>query len=208
MIFFHFCYDLTIFGFARIDFFNNIFWFSLPRFIVALFLFSSAASLVFSNEIQINWSKFFYRFAKIATFALVISVTTYFVFPQNWVIFGTLHCIAFTSLLAVPFLKRPKLSGILALLSLFFAFGLGYDTQYFARFFSFRSMDFIPPFPWMGWVWCGIFFAHTKLLMVGIPWEKLNKLTHFLSQHSLKIYLLHQPILYGLIWGVYHCQRS
>lgn len=208
MIFFHLCYDLTLFQFLKIDFFNNPFWFFLPRFIVALFLISSAASLVFAYQHGFDKKKYFHRLWKITLCALLISLITYFAFPQNWVIFGTLHCIALTSVIAVPFLKRPKLSAVLALLTLYLALVLGYDTQYFSRFFSFRSMDFIPVFPWMGWVWAGIFLAHTRLFQWQIAIPRLNKITYFLSTHSLKIYLLHQPLFYGVIWVLYRCQTS
>lgn len=200
MIFFHLCYDLTLFGHLSIDFFYNPFWFYLPRLIVSLFLISSAASLVFSYQSHFNWPKFFRRFGKIAFCALMVSVVTYFLFPNNWVLFGTLHCIALTSVIAIPFLKSPRLSLILAILSLLLVIVLKIDTQFFSSFFPFKSMDFIPPFPWMGMVWLGIFLSHSPLLNAGFNHPKLNKITYFLSKHSLKIYLVHQPLFFGLIW--------
>jgi uncharacterized membrane protein len=109
MIIFHFCYDLNIFKFIKINM-SDTFWFYYPRFIVFCFLTSVGISLKLVHKNKIKWDKVWPRFVKLALAALAITVVTYFLFPRNWIYFGTLHCIATASLLALPFLNREKLS--------------------------------------------------------------------------------------------------
>ena len=116
MIFFHFCFDLYNFGFLKIDIIHEPFWYALPRFIVFLFLLAVGMSLTLTHEDKMNWRPFWKRFLKISAFALLISVVTYILFPENWIYFGTLHAIALISVLSLPFLKKPNLSLAIALL--------------------------------------------------------------------------------------------
>ena len=116
MIFFHFSFDLYNFGFLKTDIIHEPFWYALPRLIVFLFIFAVGMSLTLAHQDKINWRPFWKRFLKISAFALLISLVTYKLFPDNWIYFGTLHAIALISVMSLPFLKKPKLSLLLALL--------------------------------------------------------------------------------------------
>ena len=94
MIIFHIAFDLNTFGFVSIDFFENVFWFFFPRFIVALFLVCVGVSLALVHKDGIRWVLVRKRFYKIGGWALVISAVTYVLFPKHFVYFGILHCIS------------------------------------------------------------------------------------------------------------------
>lgn len=199
MIIFHLAWDLNVFQYVQIDFNKDPFWYWLPRFIVTLFLISMGMSLALVHKTQIKRNKILKRFLKIIFFALLISVFTYFAFPKNWIYFGTLHCIAFSTILALPFLKTPKLN-LFIFLTLFSAFWI-FDLKFtpWSKSLGIVSMDYIPLHPWLGMVLLGISFVHFGLHK---KWQslKLPILLTWCSRHSLKIYLLHQGILYGIVY--------
>lgn len=200
MIFFHFFYNLNLFKYVTIDFQRDLFWFILPRIIVMLFLFCVGISLPLGHLPSIKWPKFCKRFAFVTIGAVGISVITYILFPTRWIYFGTLHCIALCSLLALPFIKYPKISlitGATLLIPGFFKITIPWFTM------SHRSMDYIAPFPWLGWVLIGIFTFHVNFHRINT--EKLigGRYLSFLGRHSLIIYLTHQPLLYGLVFIFY-----
>ena len=53
------------------------------------------------------WSAYIARLGRIALAAAVISLATFFLFPDSWIFFGILHCIALSSVLALPALVAP-----------------------------------------------------------------------------------------------------
>ena len=198
MIFFHFSFDLNLFNYAKIDFSNDYFWWLLPRIIVFLFLFTVGLSLGITHQNQIKWKKFWQRFLKIILFALIISSATYILFPEKWIYFGTLHCIALCSLLGLPFLKSPYLC-LLIFLGLFLpSIFFDWNIPWFELNHS--SLDYISPFPWFGAVTLGIFLFHKKFHHLEPPEKPPLKFLAFLGKNALVIYLFHQPIMFGSLW--------
>lgn len=197
MIIFHFFYDLKIFGFVNIHFTRDPFWYYLPRFIVFLFLFSMGLALPLVHSPHIRWKPFWKRLGKISFFALLISLFTYFFFRERWIYFGTLHCIALTSLLAIGQVnwRWPNLALAFAIL---IPSALGYDLPFFRL--PHPAMDYISIFPWIGVVWLGIFCFHQGLHARRIAPFFGENFFLYLGRHSLGIYLLHQPILFSTVW--------
>lgn len=200
MVLFHFAYNLNIFGFIKIDFFKDTFWFYLPRLIVFLFLFAVGISLCISHAKKIQWKKFNTRLSKILLCALLVTGFTFVAFPKFWVYFGTLHCIALTSIIGVFFTGHPKISLILAIIIISFQFS-GFNFPWIEL--SHKSMDYIPPLPWISCVFLGIFSYHQGLHKV--PFIS-HPIISFFSKHSLITYMLHQPILFSLVWIYYKFQ--
>ena len=67
--------------------------------------------------------------------------------------------------------------------------------------------DYVPVFPWFGVVLIGIFIGHQLLgapaLRVIQSWQSNMPLARGLAlagRHSLLIYMLHQPIMFGALW--------
>lgn len=198
MIFFHFSFDLQNFGFIHIDILHAPFWYFLPRLIVFLFLFAVGMSLTLAHAEQIHWKPFWKRLLKIAFFAVLISVVTYILFPDNWIYFGTLHAIALISIMTLPFLKRPKLSLLLALSLFLPSMILDKNLPWFSL--PHQSWDYIAPFPWVGASLLGVFAVHRGLHRLSLPYNAFVKSLNYLGKHSLFIYLIHQPILFGSVY--------
>lgn len=194
MLIFHFAYDLWLFGHIQTPM-NIGFWYALPRLIVFIFLWCVGASLEITHAKEIKWPSFWKRWFKLMGIALIISGVTYFTFPRSWIYFGTIHCIATVSLLALPFFFYRW-----ARIPVFFAILMGqyllnYDIVWMSRFIEHQSMDFIPAYPWFWVVLLGMMTGPWLLTR----WQPApNPILEFLGRHALKIYLVHQALFYAL----------
>ena len=198
MIFFHLFFDLTIFGALTINFSKNPFWYFLPRLIVFLFLIAVGLSLSLVHEEKVYWKKFLPRFYKISVLAICISIITWFLFPTTWVYFGTLHCIALCSVMALPLLRYPRLALFISL-SLIIPSAL-FDKNLPWFTLPHASMDYISPFPWFGVVCLGLFLKAKGFHTIHLGHGKVLSALSLLGRHSLKIYILHQPLIYGTLY--------
>ena len=205
MIVFHLIYDLNEFGYTNIPLSN--FWLtSYWRYlIVFLFLNAVGISLVIAYGKNFSLNKFIKRLAILGLAALSVSLGTYFLFPDAWVYFGILHLIWTATLIAIIFVQFPKTSLFVAAL----IFILGYlnlpDLSFFrfllSDYLPLSSVDFYPLFPWIAFVFTGIYLGHNpiykKIFFMRVPFLQL------VGQHSLIIYLLHQVILFSLVGAIY-----
>lgn len=205
MVIFHFSYDLSMFGWVTINFQKDLFWWTFPRVIVFFFLLSMGMSTPLSQKIEINWKSFGKRFGKIAFFALGISLVTYIMFPDKWIYFGTLHCIATASLAVLPLRNRPLISLILGSAIILPAVIFKINLPWFEL--PHKSMDYIPLFPWVGVVLWGIFATHKNWHLKSLPLNKFTRFLQLLGKHSLKIYILHQPIMYSVLYGIHYLSQ-
>lgn len=213
MIIFHFFFDLTLFGHLRIDYRPYSFWYLLPRIIVTLFLLCVGMSLPITHLPQIKWKKFSYRLLKIAFWALMVSISTYFLFRSHWIYFGTLHCIVVGSLLALPFLRHPIISLTIGLALLFSS--ILFDSTLPWIVLPHKSLDYVSPFPWFGVILLGIFGNYLsvhKIFQQGykiLPKSLIRIISFlgFLGRHSLIIYILHQPLIYGTFYLIHNFKK-
>ncbi len=203
MIFYHTAFDLNVFKFIEIEIYKHPFWFFLPRLIVTLFLFSAGASLVLAHQNTVNFKKFAKRVIKILIGALCVSAITYLIYPSVWIYFGTLHAIGFISILALPFINKPWISFFIAILILFLFFCLHIHWDW--PLLPHPSLDYIPIYPWTSVLLLGL--AVSRLLLHFRPRLFVEgfkiPLLHYLGQHALLIYLIHQPLIYGIVFGIY-----
>lgn len=201
MVIFHTAYDLQMFQFVTWDF-STGFWFAFPRVIAFTFLFCVGLSLNYTHRPRINWDSLIKRSQKLGLAALIISVATYFLFPSNWIYFGTLHCIFAGSILGALLVNKRRLALVLLILILICQYALNFDIKWVSSLTKRQSMDFIPIYPWFWSILLGILiqpFLSKLSILQGI---KPNRYLNFLGQNSLKIYLIHQPVIFGLIWVV------
>jgi uncharacterized membrane protein len=201
MVIFHTAYDMRTFGMNQWDF-GNGFWYAFPRLIAGTFLFCVGVSLNFTHAKGVNYPALRDRLFKVGGCALIISLVTYFAFPTQWIYFGTLHCILCGSLLGAFFVHQRALAWALMSLLLILQYATPYDIQWVSSIIRKPSMDFIPIYPWFWVVLAGIvlgpFMGQIKVL------QKLpdSRFLNFLGQHSLKIYLIHQPVIFGTLWVI------
>jgi uncharacterized membrane protein len=212
MIVYHFSWDLRHFGFITANVSSGLGWIAFARLIAGTFLFLVGVSLVLAMRGGIDWRRFSWRLAIVAAAALAVTVATYFIFPQTFVFFGILHHIAVASVLGLGFIRLPLALVAAAAVACFLAphflpapiftrpalLWIGLATE------PVRSNDFVPIFPWFGVVLAGIFAARIALspglaglraLLAKSPPRPLL----FAGRHSLAIYLIHQPLLFGLV---------
>ncbi len=216
MVIYHFSYDLSYFRIIHIDMDHEPFWVYARYLIVTMFLLSVGMSLALAHTPTIQWKKLRKRTLLLGAASLLISITTYFQFPQTWVYFGILHFILLASWLGLLFIPYPLLALLTALvifigsaMGWLHMHGLFYLLQAPLRLPLDYTQDVVRLFPWFGAILLGIVSVschiHTKLLKNTFfnPRTSHNKVLAFLGRHTLIIYLTHQPILFGLFSLLY-----
>jgi uncharacterized membrane protein len=211
-------FDYDFFVSNRFDL-NGGIWYWLGRVSAILFLLLVGISLTLRvHRRKLEGKKLFsdllLRGAFIFGLGLVITLFTLLTFPQYAILFGILHLIGLSTLLAIPFLKEPIWSGIVGsavvLAGLFFYWNWLSFPKILAVFpLYFPTFDYFPFFPWFGLVLIGIFLGH-HFFPGGKPSfqfrlsssNALARLLGWAGRNSLAIYFFHQPVLVGLLFLV------
>lgn len=191
MVIYHFSWDLAMSGLIERSTFTSLPMTVIGRSCLSLFLFCVGYSLAISHARGPRWQAFGKRLLKITLAAGAVSLATRVAFPDAWIYFGILHCIAVSSVLALAFLRLPlvALAAGIALMTAWWGFGTTLPWYHAGR----PSLDYIALFPWFGMVLIGIGAHHLRLHeRIHAP---SNTAIQWLSRHSLMIYLLHQPPL-------------
>lgn len=222
MVIFHFCYDLTLFGLAEIPIYTSPGWVYFRFIILSSFLGSVGASLYLHYLRGINYTAFMRRIALITLNAWVITAVTYLTLKEMYVFFGILHLIALSSVFALAFMRLYWINLFLGLgiLYLGYNYSNGFFETYGLRWIGMLpsatgSSDFTPIFPFFGLVLLGIFTA--RLLGDGIykwRWQSQNNFISSMAQwlallgrNALIIYMIHQPILWGILYAYQYSYR-
>lgn len=214
MAIYHLCWDLWFYGLITANVGFDPAWVAFARTILFAFMVLVGMGLVLGHGNGLRWRSFWRRWLFVAGGAALITLGTWFAFPDSFVYFGVLHAIALFSLLALPFLFTPLwLTGLVTLLviGLHFAFA---DPLYNAKFLSWLGFwvvppptnDLVPVFPWFGVVLLGVIAmrlmrgtaVETRLAAIQ-PRNMLSRLLGWMGRWSLLIYLAHQPLLLALV---------
>ena len=219
MITYHILFDLSFLQIISFPLHSTPFLIFLYP-IGTLFLLLVGISLVLSYQ-QYNiknkkyppFIKYFKRGLFLLIIALFITIVTW-IYPHNgFIVFGVIHCIAISIILSYWFIPKPILAlsvgGMIIILGILirafsttnpYLFWLGITTP------SFYTLDFFPLIPWLGVVFIGIFFGHHLYLYLEKKYTKNQTQPKFtrpltiLGKHSLIIYLVHQPILFAILY--------
>ena len=208
MVAFHFTFDLALFGFIPPDTMSQPFWYYFARMIAGSFLFLSGVSLWLAHGRGIRWPVFLTRLAKVAGGALLVTLASIWFVPGGTILFGILHAIAAASLLGLIALRLPWVV-TLAIAALIFAAAWGprfpaFDPLWlvWTGLAESRPMmgDYVPLIPWAAPALAGVALAKAVRLDLwrGTTPTRLTRALSFPGRHSLVIYLIHQPILFGL----------
>jgi len=216
MVIYHLAWDLSFFRLIPTDIIGHPAWQFFARAIAASFLILVGISLVLAHDRGVRWRSFWRRLAVIATAALAITAVTWLAFPDDYIFFGILHCIALSSVLALPFVRAPVIVLVAGVVFCFAApllftspmldhplldwLGLGARPP--------RTNDYVPIFPWFGLVLLGLAAGRLGLPFATGPsrsaiWHKpLFRGLIWSGRRSLPIYLVHQPLLMGALFLV------
>jgi len=216
MIVFHVLFDLRTFGsydFALI----SGFWMWFERVIASTFILLVGVSLTLSfsrAERKANYLKYFKRGLKIFSWGMLITLITWIFFREGFVSFGVLHLIGLSIILAYPFLKLKFWN--LGLGAVIIAVGIMLWNNFFnfswlvwLGFMPYNTYiaDYFPVLPWFGVVLVGIFLGNLlysgyerRFKLLDLSKIPVVKLFCFLGKNSLLIYLIHQPVLIGLLY--------
>ena len=203
MLLFHTFVDLYDFFGTGINYHTGIIYF-VGRTAAFTFIFVSGVSAVLGKNNLKNAACVFLA-------GLLVTLVTYFFDANTFVIFGVLQFLS-SCMLIYHFLKKcPSYLFLIFSAAAFFVgmlinghtapfywllpFGIYPDT--------FKTVDYYPIFPYISLFFLGNFFGKT-VYKKRIPLIRNFDIIplSFLGRHSLVIYLIHQPIIYGILYFI------
>jgi len=223
MVTYHLVFDLTYFGVFPFNVSSGLWWW-FARSTAFIFLFLVGISLTLSytraelkglkQEKKSLFPKYLKRGVKIFFLGLLITLVTWIFIPEDFIVFGVLHFIGIAIILEYPFLNKKYPNLILGIIFIVSGFVLAQFTVNYPWLLwlglkpaEFVTVDYFPLLPWLGVVSLGLFAGKTLYpdykRRFHIPDLSKNQFTgifSFLGQHSLLIYLLHQPILILILY--------
>ncbi|HEM6754203.1 TPA: DUF1624 domain-containing protein [Legionella pneumophila] len=199
MIIFHFFFDLTLFGYASFQIGKTLGWIVFNNIISSSFLLLVGYSMGLAD---LSPKKFLKRIFRVGVCAALLSVSTYFIYPNYWIYFGILHCIAVCMVITYPFARYPRHSLTMGILLLILFAFIWHDWVYWYHEHMIHTLDFQPIFPNIAFVFLGIYLSSKKLHLyyqVNFPGKTVFAM---MGRHALIIYMIHQPLLYSLFYLV------
>ncbi len=209
MIFYHGCYDLTYLEIVTFDFYHHPIWLSLRILIVSLFVSIVGISLFLATIYGIHIRTVVKRVVILLSCALLISLVSFIFFQKRFIFFGILHFITLASVLGLGFITYFRLNIILGIVIL--VIGITVQHPFFNQpiwqwiglmTYKPATEDYVPFIPWFGIVLLGIALGHglyRQGYLYNFPVSIWEKQLAKVGQHSLLIYMLHQPLLLGVL---------
>lgn len=198
MVIFHLIYDLNEFFGLNVTY-ESGFWYFLGRMAAIMFIILSGINSGFSKDI-------FKKGIVTLGFGLIVSIITFITFENQFVRFGILHFLGICMML-YPILKKLN-KWVLLIFAIIILFGVNtpiYNIgifNFFDNFFGKASVDYYPLFPYISLYIIGIIlykiFYYKKISILNMYTK--NKIIISASKNSLLIYLLHQPLILGLMF--------
>ncbi|MDO9313506.1 MAG: heparan-alpha-glucosaminide N-acetyltransferase [Burkholderiaceae bacterium] len=220
MALFHFFFDLNHFGFIHQDFHGDPLWTAQRTAIVSLFVFCVGLGQAVARDRErgrSHWGGHFWqRWAQITTCALLVSAGSWLMFPRSYISFGVLHGIAVMLLLlrlTAPAGRWLWLIGLLALLMPMWVQHESFDSRWinWVGLVTHKptTEDYVPLLPWLGVaLWgqaAGQWALRHRRLLLSAPLSPalspVGRPLASLGRWSLAFYMLHQPVLIGLVAG-------
>jgi uncharacterized membrane protein len=193
----------------------------LSHVVASVFLALVGVSLALAHRYGLNQRALWRRLGIVAGAAALVTVGSVVFAPGEGIFFGILHCIAAASLSAAPFVTAPAWAslavGLAAIAAPFVVQSALFDPPWLLWIGLGEALpntlDWRPLLPWAGVVFLGLALARAPGAMAGLTSSKRwraasgpSRALCFAGRHSLPIYLVHQPILIGLLtaltaWG-------
>lgn len=219
VIVYHLIYDLDVFGGYPIGSTSG-FWGAFADASAFAFVFLAGLSLSLSSSRagrdRVAFGKYLRRGARIFACGMLITLA-FWALDLGVVVFGILHLIGASVVLAYPFLRLSWANGLLGLLLV----GLGayLRTEHVAvagpvgillaplgiEPENLYMPDYRPLLPWFGVALWGLFFGNAVYRRRGAPETRGPSCVAplaLLGRHTLLVYLIHQPLLIAALWVV------
>ncbi|NJE10219.1 heparan-alpha-glucosaminide N-acetyltransferase [Thermococcus sp. MAR1] len=197
---------------------NPALWWFFARLTASTFVFASGLSMWISYSRTLGKSaspyrKYFKRFLKLFGLGLLITAVTYFL--SITIHFGILHFLGLATLLGMLFYRFGRRN---ALWAAFFILGYLVLRNFHDGLWllpvgimpeNYFTPDYFPIFPWFGVFLLGMTAGSVlypdgrRKRDIGLPSSPLVHFLAFAGRHTLAIYLLHQPVLVGLLRLIY-----
>lgn len=217
MIVYHFSWDLSFLRLIETNILQVAAWRWFAKAIAGSFLILAGFGLALAHAQGFRRLPFLKRLMKVGGAALAVTLVTFFAFPESYIFFGILHCIAVSSILALPFLRlHPVLTlgfaGFCFLAPWIFT-GPGLDAPWLDWLGLGSSTpitnDYVPIFPWFGLTLVGLaagkaLLPHREAMNLA-RWRAksgFSRLLIWAGRKSLPIYLIHQLLLLTILYGV------
>lgn len=212
MLVFHFRFDLVLFGLADPAITATPLFFWHARIVAGSFMVLAGLSLWLAHGKDLDRHAFWRREARLIAAAALVSGATYLALPSAWIFFGILHSIALGSVLALPFLRLPAAltlaAGALVIGAAQILPGMLQWNHPALRWLGLQdvgtaSADLEPLFPWFGLILIGLGAGRVLAPLwprLAVRESRVLTALAWPGRHSLGLYLVHQPVLLGLIW--------
>lgn len=210
MIFYHFGFDLNYLGWLHYRINYDLRWLIWRSLILGTFLFTVGVSLALAEAQQKSLKSQLVRIARLGAAALLVTAGSWMFFPNSAIYFGTLHAITLMCLLLLLCPLPAYLASILGLGAIWL--GNSYASVVFDQpglawlglmTHKPQTEDYVPMLPWFGI--CLIGYALAKVLrmrnMIGklAEFRRVPPALVWIGRNSLLIYLVHQPLLLGIL---------
>jgi uncharacterized membrane protein len=214
MIVYHAAFDLNWFHIISADFNHDGFWLSFRDLIVGSFLLLVGVSLVLASRAGISPRRFWRRIALVGTCAMLVTLGSYVTFPKTFITFGILHCIVVSSILGWPLVRFPRAALVIGIVVIVGGVAIGlplFDLPWlnWVGLMTHKpaTEDYVPLLPWFGVVLVGISIGWWLLKRHMRDLRQTSRASPkwltWLGRHSLLVYMIHQPIMVGLL-RVFH----
>lgn len=223
VIVYHLIYDLDVLGGYPVESTSG-FWGAFADASAFAFVFLAGLSLSLSSARAGRshgdrgpFGKYLRRGTRIFAYGMLITLA-FWALDLGIVVFGILHLIGASIVLAYPFLRLGWANGLLGLFLV--ALGaylqtepvvvtgpagillapLGIEPE------GFYMPDYRPLLPWFGVVLLGLFFGNTAYRRRSVNTVEANGKSYWtplavLGRHTLLVYLVHQPVLISVLWA-------
>lgn len=215
---FHFCFDLSYFGWIHEDFYRDPFWTRQRAAIVSLFLFCAGLGQAVAQAQGQSWRRFWRRWAQVAACALLVTAGSALMFPRSFIYFGVLHGIAVMLVivrLTAGWGRWLWLAGVLAIASWMAAPWLHAQAPALdvlnTRAWNWLGWisrvpvteDYVPLFPWLGVMWWGMaagqWLLRNQPALVQARMPAASAPLAWMGRWSLSWYMVHQPVMIGAL---------
>jgi len=210
MVAYHFAFDLAYFRVTAQNFYRDPFWLHSRTAILSSFLLIAGISLVLAQSTPQGRARFWIHVGRVAACAVAVTAGSYLVFPRSFIWFGVLHAIALSLVMSRPLVARPWLAlgiGIAVVITGNVVASPAFDSRALGwiGFTTAKPIteDYVPVFPWTGVMLIGIAAGHVLLrhgFAAVAPLARLPAMLQWLGRHSLAVYMVHQPLLFGALW--------